>query len=410
MVRMREEYSRVLNVVDEMREEIIEFAQEFFRIPSITLTPGEKDAAEFCAKKMRELGLHVRMAEAEKGRPNVVGRLKEEPGGLGFNNHIDVIQIEPRSAWTSDPFAAQLHDGKILARGSADCKGGMACALMAVQALKRAGVELKGNLQLAAVIDEEVGGRKGMGFVVDQKDLFTPECSIQGDPANGLDTFTVAHKSRCMLSITTRGKQFHAGSPHAGGVNAVLHMSKLVVALHEQFGRKLPSAPHRLFPEGPNIAVATTIKGGVSMGSVPDACTATFRANVIPYRHSKEDVLNAVNSIIADLTREDPKFKAEVDVLEWKVGDDIPEDSPVAQLLRRSASEAIGINPRPWGVPACGMSSFLNNANVPTVVYGCGSTDFNNTHAPNEWIHADDLIKVTKVYCFAAMNYLGYRE
>lgn len=405
----KKDYAKVLKTVDAMRSGIVEFAQELFRAPSITETPGEKEAAEICARKMREHGLLVEFIEAEKDRPNVIGKLRDEEGGLGFSSHIDVVPVEPKEAWIADPFGAEIRENKIYARGAADCKGGMVCAIMAVEALEKAGIRLKGNLQLAAVIDEEVGGKKGMGYVVKQGKIFTPKYCIQGDPANGLDTYTAAHKSTVEIEIATKGKQFHAGSAHKGGISAVLKMTKIIQAMNDQFAKRLPKKPHKLFPEGPTMAAGTTIEGGVNQWMVPDHCTATFIGGVIPYQHTKEDVLNAVESIINDLKREDPELKAEITRFFFKTGDDVPEDEKIVKVLRRAALDALGVEPKPWGVPFCGMSTYLSNiAKIPTIVYGCGSTEFNNTHAPNEWIYVDDLVKVTKVYCLAAMSYLGY--
>lgn len=407
---MKEDYTKVLNTVDEMRDEIVEFAKQLFSVPSISGTPLEKDAVDVCARKMREVGLKTKMVGAPGENPNVIGKLKDGRGGLGFNSHVDVVPVEPRSAWIVDPFGAEIRDGKIYARGSADCKGGEVCAIMAVKVLSEAGIKLNGNLQVAAVIDEEIGGARGMGYVVKQGNEYTPDISIQGDPANGLDTYTSAHKSSVELEIATKGKQFHAGSAHKGGVNAVLRMSRIIQAMNDQFGKRLPNRPHKLFPEGPTMAAGTTIRGGIDQWMVPDSCTATFIAGVIPYKHTQEDVLNAVNSIISDLKKEDPLMDAKITRIHFKTGDDVPEDAPVAKLLKKSAFEAIGMNPRAWGVPFCGMSTYLSNiAKIPTIIYGCGTTEFNGTHAPNEWIYVDDLIKITKTYCLAAINYLGYQ-
>ncbi len=406
---VNEDYARVLKTVDEMQDEIVGFAQELFRVPSITKTPAEKEAVEVCARKMREVGLKVTLCGMPGDFPNAIGKLKDEKGGLGFNSHIDAVPVEPISAWKYDPFGAEIHDGKIWARASADCKGGEVCAIMAMKVLKEAGIKLKGNVQIAAVVDEELGGKRGMGYVVDQKNVYTPNISIQGDPANGLDTYTAAHKSPAEIEITTKGKQFHAGAAHKGGINAIQKMCKIILAVNDQFKSRLPPAHHKLYPEGATIAAGTTIQGGIDQWMVPDACTATFISGVIPYQNTEQHVYDALVAIINDLKKDDPQIDATVKIKHWKTGDDVPDDAPVAMLVKKSAQEAIGITPHAYGVPFCGMSSYLSNvAKIPTVIYGCGSTVWNGTHAPNEWIAVDDLFKYTKTYCFAAMNYLGY--
>ncbi|MEA2510044.1 MAG: acetylornithine deacetylase, partial [Actinomycetota bacterium] len=62
------------------------------------------------------------------GRPQMVARFPGAGGGraLLFNGHIDAVSVEPRDAWTSDPFGAEIRDGKLYGRGACDMKGGVA--------------------------------------------------------------------------------------------------------------------------------------------------------------------------------------------------------------------------------------------------------------------------------------------
>ena len=51
-----------------------------------------------------------------------------------------------------------MHEGRVYGRGSVDMKGGLACALFAVKAIRDAGIALRGSVLVESVIGEEDGG------------------------------------------------------------------------------------------------------------------------------------------------------------------------------------------------------------------------------------------------------------
>ncbi len=59
--------------------------------------------------------------------------------------------------WESDPFTAVVKEDVVMGRGASDMKGGLACALFAIQLLREAGIDLPGDLIFQSVVGEEVG-------------------------------------------------------------------------------------------------------------------------------------------------------------------------------------------------------------------------------------------------------------
>ena len=55
--------------------------------------------------------------------------------------HLDVVP--EGTGWTYPPYAAEIHDGKIYARGAIDDKGPMMAAMYALKAVKESGTALK---------------------------------------------------------------------------------------------------------------------------------------------------------------------------------------------------------------------------------------------------------------------------
>ncbi len=94
------------------------------------------------------------------GRPQLIATMRGRGGGrsLVFNGHIDVVSAAPRERWTSDPFVAEVRDGKLYGRGACDMKGGIAAMVLAAEVLAELGLPLRGDLLIATNTDEESSG------------------------------------------------------------------------------------------------------------------------------------------------------------------------------------------------------------------------------------------------------------
>ena len=84
---------------------------------------------------------------------------------LHLNGHLDVVPAG--AGWTGDPFAGEIRDGSVWGRGASDMKGGVAAAVFAAEALRRAGVRLGGILEISGSVDEESGGRAGVAWLAE---------------------------------------------------------------------------------------------------------------------------------------------------------------------------------------------------------------------------------------------------
>ena len=162
---------RVLAAVDERAEEIVEFAAELIRQPSINpdLEPNdlaERPAQEWLRDQFRlfEAFDTVDSWEVAEPRPNVVAVRKGSGGGrsLTWSAHTDVVPVTPEQAeqWSgAGPFSGEVRDGKLWGRGASDMKGAIAAYSMATRILRDTGVQLKGDLILSQACGEESGRR-----------------------------------------------------------------------------------------------------------------------------------------------------------------------------------------------------------------------------------------------------------
>ncbi|MGV8267541.1 M20/M25/M40 family metallo-hydrolase, partial [Pseudomonas aeruginosa] len=75
-------------------------------------------------------------------------------GGVVLSGHTDVVPVDGQ-AWSSDPFAPEVRDGRLYGRGTCDMKGFIGTALAMLPAFTSR--RLRVPLHLALSYDEGVG-------------------------------------------------------------------------------------------------------------------------------------------------------------------------------------------------------------------------------------------------------------
>src|SRR5947207_10628507 len=152
---MPENNESVLQTIDDLRPEMIEFTQRLIAIPTEN-PPGNhyERCATVIAHKLNELGLTARLIQVPVSTPDepsaycVLVAHGDGQRVLHFHGHYDVV---PRSL--EGQFEAALKGSRLFGRGSSDMKSGLASMIYAVHALRRAKVPLKGRVELVIVPD-----------------------------------------------------------------------------------------------------------------------------------------------------------------------------------------------------------------------------------------------------------------
>jgi len=142
--------------------DVVELCRDLIRIDTTNFGdqpgPGERKAAEHVATLLDEVGIESELWEAEPGRTNVLARWGGSTGDpVLVHGHLDVVPADADD-WQLHPFSGEIRDGRLMGRGSCDMKAGLVAAYWAVQAIRRSGVGLRGDLLLASVQGEEDGG------------------------------------------------------------------------------------------------------------------------------------------------------------------------------------------------------------------------------------------------------------
>src|SRR6266704_95076 len=167
-----EQTQRIIQAAENLTQDAIMFLQGMICLPTIN-PPGRfyPECAHYIGNLLSSLGYHVQYQELTQDevaelapygegmpRTNIIGRL---PGSqarplLHFNGHMDVVPVGP--GWSGDPFGGEVRSGRFYGRGASDMKGGIAAQIYAVEAIRRAGLQLQGTIEQSAVVDVESAG------------------------------------------------------------------------------------------------------------------------------------------------------------------------------------------------------------------------------------------------------------
>ena len=234
------------------------------------------------------------------GRDNVVAvhRPRAVRGrSLLLQGHVDVVPEGPAELWTTPPFEPDIRGGRMYGRGTADMKAGLASMVMAVEALRRAGLQPAAELQLAAVIEEECTGN---GALAVMHALPRPDGVVIPEPGPGFPALYVAEVGVVWAWITITGKPAHVREMQAG-VSAI--EAAYVVMQHFRAYEAEMNAGERRHPafaasNHPINVNFGTIEGGEWNSSVAARAKLGIRVGVMP-GYACQDVRADIERLVA---------------------------------------------------------------------------------------------------------------
>ncbi|WP_408011239.1 M20 family metallopeptidase [Pseudalkalibacillus sp. A8] len=149
---------KVFQYIDEHAEQYLDWLVEACNQPSVSAQNlGMTEMKELVKRFLSKVGVESEEIETEK-YPIIYGELdNQKERTLTFYNHYDVQPDDPIEEWLSDPFKADIRDGKVFARGVADNKGNLIARICAVHAYQQVYGELPINVKFIFEGEEEVG-------------------------------------------------------------------------------------------------------------------------------------------------------------------------------------------------------------------------------------------------------------
>jgi acetylornithine deacetylase/succinyl-diaminopimelate desuccinylase-like protein len=222
--------------------EVVEICRDLIRIDTTNYGdqegPGERKAAEHVATLLDEVGIESELFESERGRTSLIARWGGDQGDpILVHGHLDVVPANADD-WKVDPFSGEVEDGQVWGRGAVDMKDFDAMLLSSVRARARAGVVPDRPLVLCFTADEEAGGAKGAGYLVQHHRELLADCTIAVGEVGGFSTtvrgrrvylIEAAEKGMAWMRLTARGNAGHGSMVHPD--NAVTSLAAAVARI-----------------------------------------------------------------------------------------------------------------------------------------------------------------------------------
>ena len=450
--------------IEQHREEIISKTQGILRINSVggpangeeqPFGPGPAEALDYFLNLGREMGFTVKNVDGYAGHIE----FGEGDDYIAVVGHLDVVPAG--TGWTYPPFGAEIHDGRIYARGALDDKGPTMAGLFALQAVKESGAKLSKRVRVIVGLDEE-SNWKCMDHYFKKEPLpsggFTPDAGfpliyaekglicydirqkrenlsaapvvvremkggnrvnmvpdncrvrlgVNGDVEAVVQQIrTVAEAQNVKLDIETKGNEItlfvqgvsvHAMVPHTG-VNAIVQAGKVLAAL-DTADRSVWEFLAENDTEGKRV--------GIEM-----VCEVTGPlTNNLGLAHVTED------EVVFTYNARHPVDKRKSDFMElmtdklapegWVVTDSpgnpdmeplyVPKDSEIVQTLLRVYEEEVGGKAEPLTIGGGTYARAIPNA----VAFGALFPGQEETaHQKNEYWAVEDLIRCTNIFAKA---------
>ncbi len=410
------------------REELADLTKDLVDIPSPT--GSEKAIGEFILAWFARHGIKTVRQEIAPERINAVGVIEGRSNGvsLTINGHMDTSytgteedRMFCRALEPDSDLKGAVRDGKVFGLGASNMKSGLAAFMVAGKAIKESGLELKGDLMLAAVAGEisrtpigpyqsEAYRGEGTGTI----HLLTH--GIQSDYAIVADrsghSIVWAQNGVAQFKVSTFGDPHAAWgvtreekSPEAS--SAILKMIKVLQAIDGWAG-EFERAHVYASPHGPLVPKVNigAIQGGAPFrpNYYPGVCSIYVDVRTPPELRSVQ-VQHELKAVLAKLG-----IEHEIEMYASKMGYEAKQAESVIKVLEESYQALFAKKtPTPTGVHASIWTdtNIYNEMGIPACKFGLGGGRWKFR---SEQIDIEDIYQAAQVYAVAALEICNWEK
>ena len=349
---------------------------------SVTET-SNLDIVRYIEARLARLGIESELTfDGAREKANLCATFgRDGDGGVALSGHTDVVPAGV--GWSAPPFRLIEKDGKLFARGAADMKGFIACALACAPAF--AAARLRRPIHLALSFDEESRSAGAPILVAAMRQKRAPAAAVVGEPT--MMKIVAGHKAGFEATTDFFGVAAHASDPRAG-VNAAFFAARFVCeieAMALECARR-PRPRSDFEPPYSTLSVGV-VAGGVARNMLPQTCEVAWEYRPLPDEDAAAAVAR-IEKIVARLDGEmraqNPRAGAKNRFIDSYPGLPFESDSPALRLARELLPEG-GCEVVAYGADA----GCFHRGGIPAILAGPG--DIAQAHKPDEFVAVAQL-------------------
>lgn len=400
-------------------EAIHDALMDMVNIPSAT--GNEIGMARYLVERMARSGLDTDLQQVDENRPNAVGHLRGRGTGtnLLFTGHMDTSYSGDEPHLTGPGFKPKAleKDGWIWGLGANNMKSGLAAALVAIEAIVKAGIRLDGDISFGGVVGEiekapveEFQGVEYSGYGTGSKHLVThgvtADCALLVEPT-GLRVST-ANMGCIWLRIDVAGTVAHSALANKPGtVNAIMLMHDLQTDI-AGWARDYEER-HDYMGEHPNVTVAA-IRGGAPwrLSRNPYDCSLYLDIRTVPGQ-TVDSVKRELRTVLSRFSERTGTPEPSLFLYVTDPPNLIDPTLPIVEALHEAQQDVAGaqskaIIRRP-GADAVHFTAY----GVPCAVFGPGGRLHPEArggamHALGEHVLIEDVLTAARIYLAVALK------
>jgi succinyl-diaminopimelate desuccinylase len=313
-----------------------------------------------------------------------------------LNFHMDTF--DAFEGWETPPFEPVVRGGRIIGLGAHDMKGGIACALGAVEALVKSGTRLRGDLIVSGTSDEEYWSRGAHQLI---KSGILKDCGycIVPEPASHA-SIIVGQRGRHVFTLRFRGQSVSAA--YDEGVNALVDAASVVVGLETLKPEALGYMEE--YGVGGSLCVTGFHSGGDKI-YVPELAEVTIDRHVLPGQTAswaadqiRETIRTAGIRGSYELTWDERPTPAPTSFI-------TDPDGVFVQTVSRNLEAELGERVRfELARSVADTNHIAVHGSVPTIILGPTG---GNTCSANEWVDAESLPQICRTMVRSVVDLLG---
>jgi succinyl-diaminopimelate desuccinylase len=420
MLDKQELKDRLIQEVENRKEELIELCSQLIKIPSENPPGDSTEITTFIDQYLKSVGAETAWHESTDKMYNLVSTIGENKGGkhLIYCGHSDVVPAGDLSKWDFSPTSGEVVDGWMLGRGASDMKAGLGGLIFTFALLKKLNIDLPGQITLAIVPDEETGGEFGVPWLLENQ-IIHGDGALIAEPSSRYNP-TIGQKGSYWFKLKVYGEPGHGSlSPLAGNnaitnaIDAINEIRKLwdleinipdevkpLIEKSKRYMREVEKDRERFQSVLDHVTVNVgTIHGGTKSNIIPESCEVEIdcrlpfgitQDDVTAFFHEKLDALGIQYEITrfgfrsnANYTSaEDPVCRAIVDNITYVT------DHEAYGVMQWASSDA----------------RHFRTYNIPVLQYGPAYLP--SIHGYNEKVKVEDIVRCGKVYIAAVIDYL----